>query len=71
MSTADWRSAYWRDQRYPAGIDGRSHVPGVRYRSAEAVAASRHLRRLKSPDAAQVKAVVVLRRHSITVNGRG
>lgn len=65
MSCADWHDAYWRDQRYPAGIDGRSHVPGVRYQAGEVVAARRHIRRLASPDEAQIKAVAVLRRHSV------
>jgi hypothetical protein len=59
---ADWRAAYWRDQRFPAGIDGKTFVKGKRYEKAELSAAVKHLRKISKPAPADVWTIVRLHR---------
>lgn len=60
MSNSDWEAAYWRDQRYPAGIGGRSYVRGTRPAHGDFVRALRHLKRLQHPTPEQVHVVAAI-----------
>jgi hypothetical protein len=59
---ADWRSAYWRDQRYPNGIGGITHVRSRRHERSDLRAAVRHLRKVKQATKADVWTIVRLHR---------
>jgi hypothetical protein len=59
---ADWYSAYWRDQKFPAGINGKTHVQSTRSERPDLRAAVRHLHRIPNPTATQVIAIVRLHR---------
>lgn len=64
MSNSDWHGAYWRDQRFPSGIDGRSYVRGRRKPSGDFVAARRHVQRACAKGPEQV--VAIARLHKVT-----